>query len=219
MPDSTPTPKAETPTVVTPADQEPMGELPPVVEVGMPGFRRLQEDEPWTDRAAAAWPPGGGDGAVPGATSESATGPTTTETGPSQGSIGDTVLKAAAMAVGMATMLLHAWRTPGEDNQVWQATEEEMADMAGPIARIVDRRVPKSIGGNSDVGDALDFGMAATAYSMRNIDEERAWKAREGYVPHVVDTTATERPPAAPAENGDAEPAPDPLDALRGTRR
>jgi hypothetical protein len=220
--DSTPTPEVETPTGET--EPEPTGELPPTVEVGRPGFRALPEQEteppPWSD-AAAAWAPGGGDGGEPGDDTGAGPATTTGTTGSSRGSIASALLQPLVTVVGMVAMLVHTLRTPGE-NEVW-------------MAKGIDS------GRAGDLSDGLEAAFGATAYTLRNIDAEREWKATRGYVPAPGPTAdrpsrrptrirrrrAAERFAPPPEPNGDqgqaqAEPEvvppPNPLDVLRGVR-
>jgi hypothetical protein len=243
--DSTRSPEVETPTGETEPEQEPTGELPPMVEVGRPGFRALPEQEtdpeppPWSD-AAAAWAPGSGDGGEPGAATDAGPATTMGTIGSSRGSIASALLQPLVTIVGMVTMLVHTLRTPGE-NEVWMATPDELVGIGQPLARIAARRIPKGLdsGRAGDLSDGLEAAFGATAYTLRNIDAEREWKATRGYVPAPGPTA--ERPPrrsarirkrraaerfAPPPEpNGDqaqAEPEvvppPNPLDVLRGVR-
>jgi hypothetical protein len=241
--DSTPSPEVETPTGET--EPEPTGELPPTVEVGRPGFRALPEQEteppPWSD-AAAAWAPGGGDGGEPGDDTGAGPATTTGTTGSSRGSIASALLQPLVTVVGMVAMLVHTLRTPGE-NEVWMATPEELVGIGQPLARIAARRIPKGIdsGRAGDLSDGLEAAFGATAYTLRNIDAEREWKATRGYVPAPGPTAdrpsrrptrirrrrAAERFAPPPEPNGDqgqaqAEPEvvppPNPLDVLRGVR-
>lgn len=235
-----------------PAEEEPTGELP-TVELRMPGFRALPAlgtggPEEWTD-AAAAWgvgsedggEPDDGTGRIPGAD-----GATTTETtGSSPGSIDDPigvlVFRLAAMLIGGASMLVHAWRTPGDDQAIWIADEQQAEGIAGPLSRIVERRLPTGPAGSADVSDGVEAMVNVAGYAMNHGLAEAQYRAERASGPQFVETTATERPrpepePAPPRGRGRrrapaAEPEPEPaaepepdaaaasaLDALRGAR-
>jgi hypothetical protein len=215
--DSTPTPEPATPTEATPTvdawETDPMADLPPE-DLGQPGFRALPgEDE---GDLGGPWGPGSGDGGgrgdgtVPG----SAAQPTTETTGSSPGSIAEGVARLITTVLGMVTLFIHTWRTPGE-NPVWFATGDELEGMAQPLARIASRRVPKGIGGSNDLTDGLEAGIAATAYAIRNRAAEQEYQAQRGYVA-PPERQAEERGEtvAAPAP----APTADPLDVLRGLR-
>jgi hypothetical protein len=104
-----------------------------------------------------------------------------------------------ATGVGFVSLALHAWRTPGDANAVWLATETEMQDIAAPLSRIVARRLPAGLA-SGDAGDAAQALTATAAYTARNAVEEVAYRrgARGAAVPAAdAGEEAATTPPAA----------------------
>ena len=120
--------------------------------------------------------------------------------GRSRASIAEAVAAFAPFFAGMAAMVgefLHSRRTPGQHNAVWIMADEEMMGIGEPIARIVARRIPEGIAGDSDLGDGLQVAMVSTGYAIRSFRDE-AELARTG---------AT-MPQSGPEEGAAADDAP-----------
>lgn len=109
---------------------------------------------------------------------------------------------------------LHAWRTPGVDNEIWYPDADELDGIAAPLSRIAARRVPAGLIGG-DVGDGVELATATTAYATRNIVAEANWKraqkAASVTVVDLGDGAVVEQPPAGPWPPATG----DPLDLMR----
>lgn len=107
----------------------------------------------------------------------------------------------------MLSLALHTWRTPGNEQAIWIATEEELHDIAAPLSRIVARRVPEGLA-SGDVGDGMELATATAAYAIRGVSEEALYKATRAGAP------APAPPPAdtssSSASNGTDAPEPPP---------
>lgn len=77
----------------------------------------------------------------------------------------------AGMILAGLGLALHAWRSP--KTQAWLLATEQAEDLATPLCRIMARRMPEELAGESDVADALEFGVKATGYGIASLMEER----------------------------------------------
>lgn len=78
--------------------------------------------------------------------------------------------------VGIATLLVRTVRARTLRRQLppaaWVATEEDMAAIGDPLARIASRHVPAGGGASADVVDATAALVGVTGYAMRSMAEE-----------------------------------------------
>jgi hypothetical protein len=70
--------------------------------------------------------------------------------------------------VGGASLALHRTLAPG-DTALWLASDDERAAIAGPLSRIMARRVPVSGGAASDLADVLEASVAIGGFTVRNL--------------------------------------------------
>ena len=77
--------------------------------------------------------------------------------------------------VGLASMGVHYARRAPEG--LWLADEEDVANIAGPLARIAARHSPVSGTEANDVGDALAAAVGVAGYAMKNLAREAAAKS------------------------------------------
>lgn len=82
------------------------------------------------------------------------------------------------LGLGTPALMLNERRTPG--TTVWLLDADDVANIAGPIARIAARRVPAVDGETSDVVDGLLATIGLGGYVMKNVHAERELRAAAG---------------------------------------
>lgn len=104
--------------------------------------------------------------------------------GPSQVSTADPAALESLIGVAFNALglLLHSRLTPGDDNAVWIPDEQDVAEVAGPLSRIVARRVKVADRVAGDLTDLVDAGVAAAGYTVRNIGEAHELRAARAAV-------------------------------------
>jgi len=95
--------------------------------------------------------------------------------GPSQVSTADpaTFASLIGLGLGMAGLALHARLAPGE-NPCWLVDEQDQAAIAGPLARIMARRVKVTAGAAGDVADGIELFVGGAGYVVKNLNAQAA---------------------------------------------
>ncbi len=107
---------------------------------------------------------------------------------------------------GMAAVFVHNRRTPWpEGNDIWIATDDELAAVGQSVGRIINRHSPAGLRPDSDIADAVETVMVLAGYGIRNSVAEAQLARATGGGP-VIDTSA-EQTPASPDERPAGPPA------------
>lgn len=109
---------------------------------------------------------------------------------------------------GMAAVFVHNRRTPWpEGNDIWIATDDELAAVGHSVGRIINRHSPAGLRPDSDIADAVETVMVLAGYGIRNSVAEAQLARATGGGP-VIDTSADQAPaaddrPAGPPAGAD----------------
>ncbi|MCU1449326.1 MAG: hypothetical protein JWP02_1496 [Acidimicrobiales bacterium] len=163
----------------------------------LPGFkspRRQPADEPLDPEKTSLLPPWPGPETPTGASSEAGPAPIDNENGAaswdnyedvdepiptsssrggrSRGYILDpaTFLEPIGALVGLASLGVHAARRAPDG--LWIADEEDVDNIAAPLARIAARHAPMGMGEASDLADGIAAAIGVTNYAIKNIQRE-----------------------------------------------
>lgn len=101
--------------------------------------------------------------------------------------------------IKMVTTVLHLRLAPTHvPNDVWLADQEDLDNIAPPLARIAARHSPLDGGPAGDVGDAIEAILATGGYALKNTAAARELRMTPGWEQqHEQHTAAAPEPPAA----------------------
>lgn len=112
----------------------------------------------------------------------------------------DTFVQPIAVGLNAGGLVANARFAPGTTR--WLMDGDDLAGMAPPLSRMIARRVKTAPGAASDLGDALEAGFAAAAYTMKN------WNTPDPAGPGSLEQADPAMTPPTAAEQADPGPQP-----------